>query len=525
MNVVSFWYDPIAKVKECLEKEDRRPYFLCEYSHAKGVSPGDVYDYWELAYENPKFIGGCIWEWADHAVTCQGEKGQYYGYGGDFREALHDGNYCLDGLVNADRVPYSGAREVKAVYQYFKAELQKDNKLRLTNLYDFITLESFELVWELEQDGEAVERGCLDSLNIPPHGSALYDLHVEFPGECRWGCHLNLSLRLKEGADWAEKGHEVAFAQIKIPAVFLEKTEQSVEVPMPKVKETMEYYCIEGKDFCYRFNRLYGGFESMKKNGVEYLKAGSRTCFGIWRPFGGTDGMMKGKWTMIEDSSWNKSENYDKVQTRVYHAAWKREEKGVRIEVKQSLCPMSKVPLIYSDITYDIKPDGEILVTTSSRVRQDAAWLPRFGFEIELAGDKEFVTYYGKGPEENYIDMCHNVRTGLFEHQVDRDYVPKAFPQEQGNHAGTRFVKIVDEQGHGILFGAIEDETFHFRATHYALEDINQARHYCDLLKQDTTYLRIDYKVSGVGAYSLLDKYKLSEKEINFRFSMKPFTE
>ena len=88
---------------------------------------------------------------------------------------------------------------------------------------------------------------------------------------------------------------------------------QSVEVPMPK-------------DFCYRFNRLYGGFESMKKNGVEYLRAGSRTCFGIWRPFDGTDGMMKGKWTMIEDSSWNKSENYDKVQTRVYHAAWKREE-------------------------------------------------------------------------------------------------------------------------------------------------------------------------------------------------------
>ena len=162
-------------------------------------------------------------------------------------------------------------------------------------------------------------------------------------------------------------------------------------------------------------------------------------------------------------------------------------EDTVRIKVRQSLCPMSKMPLMHSDVTYDIKPDGEILVTTTSKVRKDAAWLPRFGFEMELPGDKELVTYYGKGPEENYIDLCHNVRTGLFEHQVDQDYVPKAFPQEQGNHTDTRFVKLSDRRGCGILFRALEDEKFYFRATHYVLEDINKARHYCDLTKQDTT--------------------------------------
>ena len=486
-GVISHMYDSIGKVKECLATEDMRPYFLCEYSHAKGVSPGDVYDYWELAYANPKFIGGCIWEWADHAVTCQGENGRYYGYGGDFGESLHDGNYCLDGLVNAARVPYSGAREVKAVYQYFKAELQKDNKLLLTNLYDFITLESFELAWELEKDGHIIQTGCLKDLHIPPHECAVCDLELKCPEGCRWGSHLNLSLRLKEDADWAEKGHEVAFVQIDIPAAYAVNTVQSVEGAVPEVHESKEYYIIEGSDFCYRYNRLYGGFESMKYHGEEFMKAGSRTGFGIWCPFGGTDGMMKGKWTMIEESSWNKSENYDKVRTRVYSTEWKRVEDTVRIKVRQSLCPMSKMPLMHSDVTYDIKPDGEILVTTTSKVRKDAAWLPRFGFEMELPGDKELVTYYGKGPEENYIDLCHNVRTGLFEHQVDQDYVPKAFPQEQGNHTDTRFVKLSDRRGCGILFRALEDEKFYFRATHYALEDINKARHYCDLTKQDTT--------------------------------------
>ena len=524
-GVISHMYDPITKVKECLEKEDRRPYFLCEYSHAKGVSPGDVYDYWELAYANPKFIGGCIWEWADHAVTCRGEKGKYYGYGGDFGEELHDGNYCLDGLVNADRLPYSGAREVKAVYQYFKAELQEGNKLLLTNLYDFTNLEAFELIWELEKDGEIIQVGQLNNLHILPHDSAVYDLELKYPKECQWGCHLNLSLRLKEAAVWAEQGYEVAFVQIEIPTVCVENAVLNVELPIAEVQESREYYIIEGSNFCYRFNRLYGGFESMNYKGVEMLNLSSRTGFGIWRPFGGTDGMMKGKWTMIEDSSWNKSENYDKVQTRVYSTECKREEDVVRIEVKQSLCPMSKMPLMHSDVTYDIKPDGEIVVATESKVREDAAWLPRFGFEVELPGDKELVTYYGKGPEENYIDLCHNVRTGLFEHQVDKDYVEKAFPQEQGNHTDTRFVKLADRSGCGIMFRALEDEKFYFRATHHALKDINRARHYCDLTQKDVTYLRVDYKVSGVGAYSLLDKYKLLEKEIYFRFSMKPFTE
>ena len=263
----------------------------------------------------------------------------------------------------------------------------------------------------------------------------------------------------------------------------------------------------------------------MVMEGTELLASSSRTGFGIWRPFGGTDGMMKGKWTMIEDSSWNKSENFDKVRTRVYTTELKTAENDVIIEVKQSLCPMSKVPLMHSDVEYRFKPDGEILVTTVSKVREGAAWLPRFGFELQLTGNQDYMTYYAKGPEENYIDLCHNVKKGLFCCKVDEDYVPKAFPQEQGNHIGARFVKIADDKGRGILFSALGDEEFHFRATHFALDDINRARHQCDLIKQDVTYMRIDYKVSGVGAYSLLDKYKLMEKEIAFRFSMKPFRE
>ena len=520
-GVISHMYDSIDAVKAHLASDEARPFFLCEYSHAKGVSPGDVADYWELAYTHPRFIGGCIWEWSDHAVLCENENGTYYGYGGDFGENIHDGNYCLDGLVNVDRIPYSGAREVKAVYQNIKAELKDIQTLVITNLFDFITLEHVSLTWELEKDGDTLSDGQITDLRILPHQSSSYALDLTIPAQCRYGCHLNLSFTLKEDAPWAKKGHEVAFTQIAFPVERIQGAPASTYAGITSTT-TAEYHRINGENFSYTFNRFYGGFESMVTNGAEMLK--KRTCFGIWRPFGGADGMMKSKWTMTEDSSWNKSENYDKISTRVYSSELIQDGKDIIISVKQSLCPLSKMPLIHMDVSYRIKPDGEIEITSKNSVRQDAAWLPRFGFELILDGDKDRITYYAKGPEENYPDLCHNTKKGLFQTRVDEDYVKKAFPQEQGNHMGAVILRISDAEGNGMAFSAAKESEFQFRATHHSSDDINSARHYHELTNKDTTFLRIDYKVSGVGAYSLQDKYKLLEKNFTFNFSVKPFT-
>jgi beta-galactosidase len=288
------------------------------------------------------------------------------------------------------------------------------------------------------------------------------------------------------------------------------------------VSSSPEYYIIKGKDFLYRFNRYYGGFENLEKNSIELLKA--RTKFGIWRPFGGTDGMIKSKWVMTEDSSWNKSENYDKISTRVYTSELTENENEIVIYAKQSLSPLSKMPLIRMDVEYRIRADGEIEVISSNHVREDATFLPRFGFELELDGHIDNMEYYANGPDENYPDLCHNIRKGLFRSKIDKDYVQKAFPQEQGNHTCAKFFSIADDSGNGITFLCDEEKEFQFRATHHSIDDINRARHYCELKNKDISYLRIDYKVSGVGSSALQDKYKFSEKDFVFRFSMKPFT-
>ena len=519
-GVISHMYDSVEEVKKHLAGDEKRPFFLCEYSHAKGVSPGDVADYWELVYSHPRFIGGCIWEWCDHAVLCENESGRFHGYGGDFGEEIHDGNYCLDGLVNVERVPYSGAREVKAVYRNVKAALTGENTVTVTNLHDFTDLYHIALAWELERDGETLWEGTVDMLSCLPHQSTACRLPYELPDECRYGCHLNLSFVLKEDTPWAKKGHEVAFEQITLPVKRISEREYPLgNAPACAVSD--EYFTVTGADFEYRFHRWYGGFEQMTVKGLPLLK--SRTRFGIWRAFAGTDGARKGKWTMTEDSSWNKSENYDKVTSRVYTSEIKREENAVVIKAKQSLSPISKMPLVHMDTEYRILSDGTVKVTALNRVREDAAFLPRFGFEAELDGDMEDLQYYAFGPEENYPDLCHHVRQGMFETKIDGDYVEKAFPQEQGNHTGARYLKIGGKRG-GMLFLA-EERPFHFRATHHCESEINAARHYCELKKKGTSFLRIDYQVSGVGSYSLQKKYQFLEKDFVFRFTVKPYAE
>lgn len=163
------------------------------------------------------------------------------------------------------------------------------------------------------------------------------------------------------------------------------------------------------------------------------------------------------------------------------------------------------------------------MVESKSKVREDATWLPRFGFEFELPVENKTTMYYGMGPDENYIDLCHNAKMGLYKCEVDTDYVPKIFPQEQGNHTKVKFLKMYDNKGRGLMFTAAEDKDFNFRASRYDINDYKNARHPEDLPLSDRVFVRIDYKVSGVGSQGLQDKYKLSEKEIEFAFSIKPF--
>ena len=523
VDVVSYMYHPIEEVLENAQNGDSRPYFLCEYSHAMGVGPGDLYDYWELFYKYPRLIGGCVWEWADHGVKKYDENGkEYYAYGGDFGEETHDGNFCVDGLVLPDRRAKSGLKELKAVYQYIKAELA-GNKIVLTNLYDFTDLEQFELLWKVVKDGETYSNGKYDLPSIAPHFAAELDMDFDIPKECCFGCYINLDIVLKKDCLWEQAGYEVANMQLELPVKKAEKINTPLFFTGLKiVKETDELLNIEGENFSYIFNKFYGTFESLKINGAEMLA--DKIKLSVWRAPTDNDRKIKYKWGLI-DGDTRSGENMNFAKTKVYSVEiTEKTSECVVIEVKNSLCAVARSPLIKSVIRYAIKNSGDIIVDTVSDVREDAIWLPRFGFEIIMPEGNEYIEYFGMGPDENYVDLRHHVRMGHYKSTVNDQYMPYIMPQEHGNHYGVKWAAVYDNKGRGLMFKT--DNQFEFNASHFTSMDLTEAKHTNELKKRKETIVRIDYKVSGVGSGScgpeLIEKYRLKEKHIEFSFSFKP---
>ena len=491
-DIFSKMYPAVTELEEYAtnDKYDL-PVFLCEYSHAMGNGPGDVFDYNELFNKYPKLIGGCVWEWADHTVEVDGVRK----YGGDFEgEVTNDGNFCCDGMVFADRSFKSGSLEVKAAYQPLHSELN-GNTLTVTNRFDFTNLNECELLLSLEIDGKnsMTEKKTVD---LAPHEST--DIILDIPNfNCELGAYINVSL-LKDGNEIAFMQHEVCANIIK----------PSKEKPFTDVKEDDYKIYINGSNFEYVFSKVYGSFESIKVNGKEQIKA--VPVITSHRATTDNEKNRKAFWNNV--NIWQ-GENVDAQFSKIYDV---KAENG-KITVNGSLAGVSRKPYFKYTAVYEITENGEINVTLNGNVREDTTWLQRLGFEFLLPETSKEFEYFGMGPYENYIDMHHASRMGAFKSSADKEYVDFIRPQEHGNHMNTKYLKI------GDLVFKTEDK-FEFSVSNYSIPEIEKAEHSSELVKDGNVHLRIDYKNSGLGSNScgpeLQEKYRLSEKEIELQFSI-----
>jgi beta-galactosidase len=494
VDVISRMYTSEVGIEEFAKSEDKRPFFLCEYSHAMGNGPGDVWDYWQVMYKYPKLIGGCIWEWADHTVLVDG----VYKYGGDFGETTHDGNFCCDGMVFADRSFKAGSLEVKAVYQYMHTTISS-NKLAVTNLYDFTNLKEYKLQWKVNCDGEVIKAGEL-ICDIKPHESKEYSLELGLPESCKLGCYLDLSLV-------SETGYEVAMEQHKLEvAIEPETTDLGSSASFEEEKETIK---IIGENFTYSFNKHYGHFESMIVDGEERL--GAPTKLTVWRAPTDNDRKIKYQWGLFEDN--RSGENFNRLFTKIYSC----ELKDNSIIVDGNLAGISRAPFFRFNIVYTVSAQGEIVVKLQGKVKEKCVFLPRLGFEFSIPKKNEKFKYYGMGPVENYADMHHHAKVGMYESSAKEEYVPYIVPQEHGNHTKTKLLQIG-----GFKFTTKGE--FEFNVSNYTSEMLTNAKHTDELVEDKNTIVRIDYKGSGIGSNScgpeLLEQYRLKEKDISFEFSI-----
>lgn len=490
-DVYSRMYPSLKDVENFALNDDiDMPVFLCEYSHAMGNGPGDVYYYNELFDKYPKLIGGCIWEWADHVVTVDGvEK-----YGGDFKgELTHDGNFCCDGIVFADRSLKAGSFEAKAAYQPIRTNYS-DGKLTVYNRLDFTNLNEYELVYNIEVDSVKITEKTI-VCEVQPHKQTIIDIDYS-KKQCKYGAYLNIKL-IKDG-----KCYAVAQHQLPCEIIGCEKGEKAL------LQEDKLNIYANGDDFSYVFSKHYGAFTSIKIKGEQQLQGVS--TISAFKAFTDNERKLIERWANI--NIWM-GENLDCAFTKVYDC---QIQDGI-IRLTGSLAGVSRSPLMKYVLNIEIFKNGKIDIHLAGDIRSDAFWLPRFGFEFLLPENSNEFTYYGRGPIENYCDMYHWAPMGLYSSNTDKEYVNYPRPQEHGNHSNTKMLKI------GKLVFTSE-KGFEFNVSKYSTKALYKASHTDELKADGKTHLRIDYKVSGVGSFScgpsLLQEYKLDEKHIDFKFSV-----
>lgn len=470
--------------------EFKYPYFICEYSHAMGNGPGDVCDYWETFYDQPNFVGGCVWEWVDHTLLVDGVPK----YGGDFEgEMTHDGNFCCDGMVLHDRSLKAGSYEVKAAYQYMDCTLD-GNQVTVHNKYFFTNLNEYKFVYQIKVDGECIcEKEIL--LEVAPGEKCSFE--IDLPKRASLGAYIICRLFREDG--WC-----VAQKQLELPTVWEKK--ERCEIPC-MATEDAHFVVFEGEGFKYTFSKDLGTLVDMEKNGKKQLLSPMQLT--SWRAPMDNERRMRKAWGW--DGPWT-GENIDRQFNKIYECALN----GNCVTVKGSLAGVSRVPYFHYELQFTVYADGTIQTHLNGQVREDCVWLPRLGFEFRLPYEAEEFTYFGMGPGESYCDMYRAASVDMYESDADSQYVPYIVPQEHGNHTKTKLLCMKDS----LTF---ETETeFDINVSHYTSQMLTKAMHWDELQKDTATNVRIDYKNSGVGSNScgpeLLKKYRLKEKGIEFTF-------
>ena len=496
-DVYSRMYSSIEYIDEyCSSKESELPFFLCEYSHAMGNGPGDVYDYVQKMYEYKNFIGGCIWEWADHTVIEDGIRK----YGGDFGELTDDGNFCCDGLVFSDRSFKAGSLHAKYSYQYYQTSLC-GSMLKIKNLYDFTNLKEYKLVIKLVCDGKVVESEK-EAFDVEPHGEITKELSFKSPGSCRYGAFVETELLNKKGKVVGRTQHE-----LDVPVISLPEKKAKTDI-----KDDGKRFYIEGENFGYVINKRHGSFESIKKDGKELLAAESEIT--VWRAPTDNERHIKNIWGLYQDN--RIAYNMNRQFTKIYSVELCENE----IKFVGSLAGVARLPFINFTASYKFFTDGTVDINIVADVADYVkTYLPRFGMEFKLKNKNASFVYFGRGKEENYCDMNSHAPIGLYESNAKAEYVDYIVPQEHGNHSRCKMLEIKNS----LSFYAKSE--FDFNASQYTSEELSNCSHSNELKPFGGTNIRIDYKNSGVGSAScgpeLEEKYRVSERHIEFGFIMK----
>lgn len=524
LDLYSRMYPAMNEIEEYLEEDGSKPFLLVEYCHAMGNGPGDLEDYFQLIQKDDRMCGGFVWEWCDHAIAhgkTESGKTIYY-YGGDHDEELHDGNFCMDGLVFPDRTPHTGILEYKNVYRPVRVVSydQETGKLVLHNYLDFDDLKDYlDIRFEVIKDGlSTVQKGKLSPFSVMPHTDGVTELNVTIPSEGK--IYLKLIYRLKKETPFLKKNFILGFDEIllknedgrnQMALSWLEKTDQVKEI---RVHETDTEVTINSKDFTYTLDRRTGLFEQMQFSGHNYLIHPME--LNIWRAPTDNDMYLKSEW---------KRARYDKAYTRAYTVETIQNMHGIFIVSHVAVVADSIQKILDITINWKIDNDGKLSSVMYVEKDDEFPVLPRFGIRMFLDKRLKNVSFYGMGPQESYRDKHQGAYHALFRTKINDLHEDYIRPQENGSHFDCDYVVFSASQ-FGIAAAA--EKPFSFNASCYTQEKLEDTAHNYELEESDSIVFCLDYALNGIGSNScgpaLLEKYQFDDTSFQLEFTLVPFS-
>jgi beta-galactosidase len=542
-------------------REQTQPYIMCEYSHAMGNSNGDIWAYWRPIYAGAKYLqGGYIWDWVDQGIRTpvpasrqieiiENPKslpldpalGTFFGYGGTFGRGFpSDGNFCANGLVNADRTPHPGLAEVKKVYQ--PVQMQPGDlarhEIKMKNWHDFrSTGEWLAADWRVVADGKVLQQGTLPDLSLAPREEKTIAVPLtDIPPAPATEYFLEVNFKLKTDTPWASAGHEVAWEQFKLPWFTPAPAVASQTLPTLHVLDAGGRITITGDTFTAAIDRATGTLISLKTAGTELLESPLRPDF--WRaPVDNDRGnhMADAPNASAPQAAppaasllaWRKA--HEQLAT---HAVLITQPFPGRVVVTVSATSPASVGASPLVLTWTFLGSGDILVElTLAPAAGTFTELPRFGMQTTLRAGFDNLAWFGKGPQETYWDR-QDARVGLYSGKVREQFFSYIKPQETGNKESVRWLTLTDAGGRGLL--AVGDPLLSANALHPSTDDLFFASqlgnfYAYQLPRRDTITLNLDLHQRGLGgdnSWGKLphDPFRLLTPPFAYRYRLHPLS-